>query len=253
MRRQRIPLRQPGCRTPFLRRWLELLGPASRALDAAPLPVRPVLVPSPRPARRRPAQAGRGLQGRPYPVGAIGIPLFDHPRQRPRRLGEPVLQVAPGPADLAVHQAGGLTAQMLPGRPPAELPGSQRRTPASSSVWPTSSAVMKKNLRLSASRPSGLGDSEIQAQQFGGRVAQHVELGLQVAASRASTCASPCSMASLRCWRQASAAVTVSATSRSRPRRSISPGGAARSSRRAAVQLHPDLATEPGPIVARRR
>ena len=60
-------------------------------------------------------------------------------------------------------------------------PGSRRRTaPASSSVWPTSSAVMKKNRRLSASPPFRLGDREIQAEQFGGRIAQHVQLGLQV-------------------------------------------------------------------------
>jgi hypothetical protein len=68
-------------------------------------------------------QAGRGLQGRPNPVGAVGVPLFDDPHQRPGRLGQPVLQISPRAADLALHQVGSLTEQLLPGRPPAELAG----------------------------------------------------------------------------------------------------------------------------------
>ena len=72
---------------------------------------------------RRFAQLGRGRKPRPYPVGAIGVALLDHPGQRPGGLGEPVLQVASRPADLAAYQAGGLTAGMLAGRPPAEFAG----------------------------------------------------------------------------------------------------------------------------------
>jgi hypothetical protein len=65
----------------------------------------------------------RGPQPGPDPVGAVGVPLLNRPDERPCRLREPVLQVAASPADLAAHQARGLAAQVLPGRPPAELAG----------------------------------------------------------------------------------------------------------------------------------
>ena len=72
---------------------------------------------------RRFAQLGRGLQRGQDPAGPVGVALLDLPDQRPRGLGEPVLQVPPGPADLAFYQTGSFTAQMLTGRPPAEFAG----------------------------------------------------------------------------------------------------------------------------------
>ena len=110
-------------------------------------------------------------------------------------------------------------------------PGSRRRTaPASSSVWPTSSAVMKKNRRLSASRPSGSGKARSRPSNSAAESRSTSSSAFRSTASRASTRASPCSMASLCCSRQVSAAVRVSAVSRSRPRLSISAGGATLSS-----------------------
>ena len=126
------------------------------------------------------AKFRRGLQGGPYPVRAVGVTLLNHPRQRPGRLGEPVLQVAPGPADLTVHQAGGFPAQMVPGRPPAQL----TRQPAADGAGQQLGLahVVAGDVKEPAAlgQPAfRLGNGEIQAQQFGGRVAQHLKLALQ--------------------------------------------------------------------------
>jgi hypothetical protein len=123
MRREGIPLRPPSGRTPFLRRWRNRLVQRADDLTQRRFPsgqfsfVRRGLLGGGL------AQVGRGLQGQPYPAGAIGIPLFDHPHQRPFRLAEPILQIASGSADLAVHQVRCGTSQVIFGRPPAELAG----------------------------------------------------------------------------------------------------------------------------------
>jgi len=47
-------------------------------------------------ARNSAAAPQRGL----HPLGAVGVAAFHHPDQPAGRPGEPVLQVAAGPADL---------------------------------------------------------------------------------------------------------------------------------------------------------
>ena len=51
------------------------------------------------------------------------------------RLGEPVLQVAAGAAELASHQIGGLAAQVLAGGPAAELAGKAAADRALDEAW----------------------------------------------------------------------------------------------------------------------
>ena len=190
---------------------------------------------------RRFAQLGRGLQRGPYPAGPVGIALLDHPDQRPRRLGEPVLQVSPGPADLAFYQAGGLTAQMLPGRPPAEFAGKPAADRTGQQLG------LADVLRRGVKEPPVLGQPTARLGDLRGpgRATRRRSRGARLssasrpAASRASTWASPCSMASCRCWRQASAAASASAASCARPRRSISAGAAVRSSPSSSVPSCP--------------
>ncbi len=82
-----------------------------------------VLLPGAGLGRRRLTQLSRRPQRGLQALRAVGVPLADRPGQGPDRLGQPVLQVRPGPADLAGDQARSFTAQVLPGRTPARLPG----------------------------------------------------------------------------------------------------------------------------------
>jgi hypothetical protein len=61
------------------------------------------------------AQFPGRLQGGLHPARRLGVPPLHRAGQGAGRLRQPVLQVCPGPADLALGQAGGLAAQVLAG------------------------------------------------------------------------------------------------------------------------------------------
>ncbi|MGH3198027.1 MAG: hypothetical protein ACRDOH_26635 [Streptosporangiaceae bacterium] len=125
------------------------------------------------------AQFRCGEQRVLHPSGAVGVALLHHLDQGTGRLGEPVLQVAAGPADLTFHQAGSLSAQVLPGRPPAQL------------AWEPAADRARQQLGLArlgggVEEPPVLGQpsarlrhGEVKAEQLGSRPAQHLQLGLQ--------------------------------------------------------------------------
>lgn len=127
------------------------------------------------PGDRRFAQLSRGPQRRPNPAGPVGIALLDLPNQRPRCLGEPVLQVTPGSADLAFYQTGSFTAQVLPGRAPTQFAGKPAADYASQQLGLAD--VLGRGVKeppVFGQPPARLGDGEVQAEQLDGGVAEHV-------------------------------------------------------------------------------
>ena len=98
------------------------------------------------------------------------------------RLGQPVLQVGPGPANLAAHQVGGRPAQVCPGPPPADSarkaaadrPGQQLRLARILARGKEEGPVLGQP-------PARLGHGQVQVQQLSRGAAQHIKFGLQVA------------------------------------------------------------------------
>jgi hypothetical protein len=73
--------------------------------------------------RRRAAQLPGGSQGGPQPARGVRVAQLHGAGQRAARLRQPVLEVAPGPADLPRHQVRGLVQQVLAGAAAAQLAG----------------------------------------------------------------------------------------------------------------------------------